>query len=155
MRAMAEGAPLVHRSGNLLAHKHVSRGDAAGAIARSKHVIHGKFSTPYTEHAFLEPECAVSYMDGDCVRILSTDQGAYDTQHETAPMLDLSFEKVKVQNQLVGGGFGGKEDVTVQHLSALVAYLTGRPCKMKLTRAESILIHPKRHPMDMDFHSGL
>ena len=152
--AMAEGAPLVHRSGNLLAHKHVSRGDAAGAIAKSKHVISGKFSTPYTEHAFLEPECAVSYMDGDSVRILSTDQGAYDTQHETAPMLDLPFEKVKVQNQLVGGGFGGKEDVTVQHLSALVAYLTGRPCKMKLTRAESILIHPKRHPMDMEFTLG-
>ena len=102
--AMAEGAPLVHRSGNLLAHKHVSRGDAAGAIAGSKYVLHGKFSTPYTEHAFLEPECAVSYMDGDCVRILSSDQGTYDTQHETAPMLDLPFEKVKVQNQLVGGG---------------------------------------------------
>ena len=152
--AMAEGAPLVHRSGNLLAHKHVSRGDAAGAIARSKYVVSGKFSTPYTEHAFLEPECAVSYLDGDCVRILSSDQGTYDTQHETAPMLDLPFEKVKVQNQLVGGGFGGKEDVTVQHLSALVALLTGRPCKMKLTRAESILVHPKRHPMDMDFTLG-
>ena len=152
--AMAEGAPLVHRSGNLLAHKHVSRGDAAGAIEKSKYVVSGKFSTPYTEHAFLEPECAVSYLDGDCVRILSSDQGTYDTQHETAPMLDLPFEKVKVQNQLVGGGFGGKEDVTVQHLSALVALLTGRPCKMKLTRAESILVHPKRHPMDMDFTLG-
>ena len=69
-------------------------------------------------------------------------------------MLDLPFEKVKVQNQLVGGGFGGKEDVTVQHLSALVALLTGRPCKMKLTRAESILIHPKRHPMEMEFTLG-
>ena len=55
---------------------------------------------------------------------------------------------------LVGGGFGGKEDVTVQHLSALVAYLTKRPVKMKLTRAESILIHPKRHPMEMEFAMG-
>lgn len=152
--AMAEDAPLVHRSGNLLAHKHVSRGDAAGAIAKSAHVVSGKFSTPYTEHAFLEPECAVSYPDGDSIRVLSSDQGTYDTQHETAPMLGLPMEKVKVQNQLVGGGFGGKEDVTVQHLSALAAMLTGRPCKMKLSRAESILVHPKRHPMDMEFTLG-
>jgi len=152
--AMAKDAPLVHHGGNLLAHKHVSRGDASGAIARSAHVLSGRFSTPCTEHAFLEPECAVSYPEGDCIRILSSDQGTYDTLHETAPMLGLPMERVKVQNQLVGGGFGGKEDVTVQHLSALAAMLTGRPCKMKLTRAESILVHPKRHPMDMDFTLG-
>lgn len=152
--AMADGAPLVHQTGNLMAHKHVSRGDALGAIAKSAHVLQAKFYTPHTEHAFLEPECAVAYMDGDSVRILSSDQGTYDTQHETAPMLGLPFEQVKVRNQLVGGGFGGKEDVTVQHLAALVTLLTGRPCKMKLTRAESILVHPKRHPMDMAFTLG-
>ncbi len=152
--AMAEGAPLVHSSGNLLAHKHIQRGDAAGAIAKSAHVITRTFTTPYTEHAFLEPECAVAYPDGDGVMILSTDQGAYDTQHETAPMLGLPAEKVKVKNLLVGGGFGGKEDVTVQHHAALVAYLTKRPVKCKLTRAESLLIHPKRHPMEMEFTLG-
>ena len=64
-------------------------------------------------------------------------------------MLGIPAEKVRIVNKLVGGGFGGKEDVTVQHLSALVAFLTKRVCKCKLTRAESILIHPKRHPMDM------
>ena len=154
--AMAPDAPQLHadRPGNILAHKHVSRGDAEGAIARSAHVISRHFSTPYTEHAFLEPECAVSYPEGDGVHILSTDQGTYATQHETAPMLNLPPEKVKVENMLVGGGFGGKEDVTVQHLSALVALLTGRPCKMKLTRPESLLVHPKRHPMEMDFTLG-
>ena len=152
--AMAYDAPLVHRSGNLFAHKHIQRGNAALAIARSKHVLTRRFYTPYTEHAFLEPECAVAYPDGDGVMILSTDQGAYDTQHETAPMLGLPFEKVKVKNMLVGGGFGGKEDVTVQHLAALVAYLTKRPVKCKLSRAESILIHPKRHPMEMEFAIG-
>ena len=152
--AMAYDAPLVHRSGNLLAHKHIQRGNAALAIARSKHVITRRFYTPYTEHAFLEPECAVAFPDGDGVMILSTDQGAYDTQHETAPMLGLPPEKVKVKNMLVGGGFGGKEDVTVQHLAALVAYLTKRPVKCKLSRAESILIHPKRHPMEMEFAIG-
>ena len=152
--AMAYDAPLVHRSGNLLAHKHIQRGNAALAIARSKHVITRSFTTPYTEHAFLEPECAVAYPDGDGVMILSTDQGAYDTQHETAPMLGLPVEKVKVRNMLVGGGFGGKEDVTVQHHAALVAYLTKRPVKVKLSRAESLLIHPKRHPMEMEFSMG-
>ncbi|MDE7261457.1 MAG: selenium-dependent xanthine dehydrogenase [Oscillospiraceae bacterium] len=152
--AMLPDAPQVHKSGNLLAHKHIQRGNAALAIARSKHVLTRQFYTPYTEHAFLEPECAVAYPDGDGVMILSTDQGAYDTQHETAPMLGLPLEKVKVKNLLVGGGFGGKEDVTVQHHAALVAYLTKRPVKCKLTRAESLLIHPKRHPMEMEFAMG-
>ena len=152
--AMLPDAPLVHRDGNLLAHKHIQRGIPAEAIAKSKHVLTQRFTTPWTEHAFLEPECAVAYPDGDGVMILSTDQGAYDTQHETMGMLGLPAEKVKVRNCLVGGGFGGKEDVTVQHHAALVAYLTKRPVKVKLTRAESLLIHPKRHPMEMEFSIG-
>ena len=152
--AMLPDAPLVHKSGNLLAHKHIQRGNPAEAIAKSKHVLTQRFSTPWTEHAFLEPECAVAYPDGDGVMVLSTDQGAYDTQHEIMGMLGLPAELVKVQNQLVGGGFGGKEDVTVQHHAALIAYLAKRPVKVKLTRAESILIHPKRHPMEMEFSLG-
>ncbi|WP_295860113.1 selenium-dependent xanthine dehydrogenase [uncultured Oscillibacter sp.] len=152
--AMLPDAPLVHQSGNLLAHKHIQRGNPAEAIARSKYVLTQRFSTPWTEHAFLEPECALAYPEDGGVVILSTDQGAYDTQHETMGMLGLPAEKVKVKNMLVGGGFGGKEDVTVQHHAALVAYLTKRPVKVKLTRAESILIHPKRHPMEMEFSLG-
>ena len=152
--AMQPDAPLVHRSGNLLAHKHIQRGNAALAIARSAHVLTQRFSTPFTEHAFLEPECAVAYPDGDGVMILSSDQGVYDTQHETMRMLGLPPELVKVRNMLVGGGFGGKEDVSVQHHAALVAYLTKRPVKVKLSRAESILVHPKRHPMEMEFAVG-
>ena len=152
--AMLPDAPLVHKEGNLLAHKHIQRGNPAMAIAKSKHILTQRFSTPWTEHAFLEPECAVAYPDEDGVMVLSTDQGAYDTQHEIMGMLGLSAEKVKVRNCLVGGGFGGKEDVTVQHHAALIAYLTKRPVKVKLTRAESILIHPKRHPMEMEFALG-
>lgn len=152
--AMLPNAPLVHRSGNLLAHKHIQRGNAALALAKSKHVLTRTFHTPWTEHAFLEPECAVARPDGDGVLILSSDQSVYDTQHETMGMLGLPAEQVKVRNMLVGGGFGGKEDVTVQHLAALAAYLTKRPVKVKLSRAESILIHPKRHPMEMEFALG-
>ena len=152
--AMDPHAPLVHPEGNLLAHKHIQRGFPAEAIAKSRHIITERFSTPWTEHAFLEPECAVAYPENGHITILTTDQGAYDTQHETAPMLGLPMEQVWVQNMLVGGGFGGKEDVTVQHHAALVAYLTGRPVKIKLSRAESLLIHPKRHPMDIEISMG-
>ena len=155
--AMAEDAPKVHDSEkeNLLAHWHVHRGNAEEAIKNSKYVLTDKFHTPWTEHAFLEPECAVAMPDGeDGVLVYSTDQGVYDTQHECMALLGLPAEKVKVRNKLVGGGFGGKEDVTVQHHAAMIAYLTKRPVKVKLTRAESILIHPKRHPMDMEFTLG-
>ena len=153
--AMQPDAPKVHEEGNLLGHTHVDRGDAEKAIAKSDFVLSEHFTTPWTEHAFLEPECAVSVpMDDGGVKIYSTDQGVYDTRRETAPLLGLPEDMVRVENCYVGGGFGGKEDVTVQHLSALVAYLTKRPCKMKLTRDESIKVHPKRHPMDIEMTIG-
>ena len=150
--AMEEGTPQLHPGGNLLAQRYVRRGNADEAIRHAPHVISGHFSTPFTEHAFLEPECAVAEPWGNGgVQIYCSDQSVYDTQHEICPMLGLQPEQVRVENRLVGGGFGGKEDVVVQHHAALIAYLTKRPVKVKLTRAESILIHPKRHPMDMDF----
>ena len=152
--AMKEDAPQVHGSGNLLAHKHVSRGNAKEAIANAKYVYTEEFHTPWTEHAFLEPECAIAMPYEDGVLIYSTDQGTYATQHECSEMLGLPSEKVRVVNKLVGGGFGGKEDMSVQHHASLAAYLLKRPVKVKLTRQESILIHPKRHPMDMKFTVG-
>ena len=153
--AAAEGAPLVfdEETTNVQAYKHVSRGNAEEAIGKAAHVISHHFETPWTEHAFLEPECAVAYIDDDGdVMIISTDQSAYCTLHESSLM--LGTDKVKCQNALVGGGFGGKEDMTVQHLAALITYLTRRPVKVRLTRAESLLIHPKRHHFEMDFTMG-
>lgn len=153
--AAAEGAPLVfdEETTNVQAYKHVSRGNAEEAISKAAHVISHHFETPWTEHAFLEPECAVAYIDDDGdVMIISTDQSAYCTFHESSLM--LGTDKVKCQNALVGGGFGGKEDMTVQHLAALITYLTRRPVKVRLTRAESLLIHPKRHHFEMDFTMG-
>ena len=153
--AMREGAPLVHSDGNLLAHKHVSRGNADKAIANAKYVVSGQFHTPFTEHAFLEPETAVAEPTEDGgVQVYSSDQGVYDTRRECAALLGLPMEKVRVTNKLVGGGFGGKEDMTVQHHAALVAYLLKRPVKVSLTRKESILIHPKRHAMDTKMTMG-
>ncbi|MBR4869623.1 MAG: selenium-dependent xanthine dehydrogenase, partial [Oscillospiraceae bacterium] len=155
--AAAEGAPLVFENSesNLQAHKYVSRGDAQEAIKNAKHVIHREFSTPWTEHAFLEPECAVAYPTEDGgVMILSSDQSTHTTLHECAAMLGLDHEKCKVQNMLVGGGFGGKEDMSVQHHAGLIAHVLKVPVKVKLSRQESILVHPKRHSMKMDFTMG-
>lgn len=122
-------------------------------MKKAKHVITKHFETPWTEHAFLEPECAVAYVDDDDdVVIISTDQSAYCTYNECSLM--LGTDKVKVQNALVGGGFGGKEDMTVQHHAALLAYTTRRPVKVRLTRAESLLVHPKRHHFETDFTMG-
>lgn len=149
--ALASDAPLVHEDGNLLAHVRLKRGDAEGKIKQSKYVVTNHFSVPPTEHAFLEPECAVALMEGDTLRVYSADQGIYQTQKECAMCTGLPIEKVRVTAMMVGGGFGGKEDMSVQHHAALLAYLLKRPVKVRLSRAESILVHPKRHPMEMDF----
>ena len=118
-------------------------------------MISHHFETPWTEHAFLEPECAVAFYDEDGdVFIYSADQSAHQTRRECAPLL-LGTDKVKVQNALVGGGFEWRRryDRTA-HLAALLTYVTKKPVKVKLTRAESLLIHPKRHPFYMDMTMG-
>ncbi len=154
--AKAEGAPPVHSKGNLCQQRHVTRGDAKKALAESAYVVTETFTTPFTEHAFLEPECSVAYPLGDGVKVLSTDQGAYDTRREILIMLGWQDhpERVVVENQLIGGGFGGKEDVSVQHLAALAALRYGRPVKCRLTREESLRFHPKRHAMEGTFTVG-
>ena len=155
--ASAPGAPevIMGNRGNLQAHRHVVRGNADEAIKHSKYVLHEKFETPWTEHAFLEPECCVALpLENGGVKLLTTDQSAHTTQHECSAMLGVDFAHCQVENMLVGGGFGGKEDMSVQHHAALITYVTGLPVKVKLSRAESLLIHPKRHPFWMDFTMG-
>ena len=152
--AMAEDAPPVHSGGNLCQQRHVKRGDAEAALARSKYKVSAHFETPFTEHAFLEPECAVAFPYREGIKVLSSDQGAYDTRREIAIMFGWDPEKIVVENQLVGGGFGGKEDVSVQHLAALAAWHVKRPVKVKLSRHESICFHPKRHAMKAYFTLG-
>ena len=165
--AKAPDAPIIHESFNAFGNhvvlkdnvcqsRHVTRGNAAEALKRSAHVVTKTFETPFTEHAFLEPECAVAEPYKNGVKIYSTDQGAYDTRQEVAHMFGWDDEKdrVVVQTMLVGGGFGGKEDVTVQHISALAAYIYKRPIKCKFTRQESLNFHPKRHYMRGTFTLG-
>ena len=152
--AMAPDAPKVHSGGNLCQSRHVTRGNAKDALKASAFTVTKSFSTPFTEHAFLEPECAVAFPYKDGVKILSADQGVYDTRKETAIMFGWEPERIVVENQLVGGGFGGKEDVSVQHIAARAAWIYKRPVKARLSRQESIRFHPKRHAMEGTFTLG-
>ena len=142
--ARAADAPSLHPNGNLCQQRHVTRGDARAALAQSKYVVTQSYRTPFTEHAFLEPECAVAFPYKDGVKVYTSDQGVYDTRKEISIMLGWEPERIVVENKLVGGGFGGKEDVSVQHLAV----------KAKLTRQESINFHPKRHYMEGTFTLG-
>ena len=152
--AMREDAPKIHESGNLCQSRHVTRGDAKAALAASKYVVSETYETPFTEHAFMEPECAVAFPYKDGVKVYTSDQGVYDTRREISIMLAWEPERIVVENKLVGGGFGGKEDVSVQHLAALAAVKTGLPVKVKFSRQESIRFHPKRHAMKGTFTLG-
>ena len=152
--AMADDAPRLHPNGNLCQQRHVTRGDAKAALAGSKYVVTQSYRTPFTEHAFLEPECAVAFPYKDGVKVYTSDQGVYDTRKEISIMLGWEPERIVVENKLVGGGFGGKEDVSVQHLAVLAALKVNRPVKVRLTRQESINFHPKRHYMEGTFTLG-
>ena len=149
--ALADGAPLVHADGNIVSREHLVRGRADEIIAKSKYVVTNHYSLPFTEHAFLEPETAVAVVEaGGTVHVYSGDQGVYQTMRECAEALGLPAEKVRVTAKMVGGGFGGKEDMSVQHYAAILAYLTKRPVMVTLSRAESIRVHPKRHAMEIE-----
>ena len=152
--ARAADAPILHPGGNLCQQRHVTRGDARAALAQSKYVVTQSYRTPFTEHAFLEPECAVAFPYKDGVKVYTSDQGVYDTRKEISILLGREPERIVVENKLVGGGFGGKEDVSVQHLAVLAALRVNRPVKAKLTRQESINFHPKRHYMEGTFTLG-
>ncbi len=149
--ALSEEAPKIHEKGNILSHEVLKRGNADEVIAKSKYKVTRRYSTPFTEHAFLEPESALAVREGDGVTIYTSTQGAYDVQRECSELLGLPKEKVRAIVKLVGGGFGGKEDMSVQHHAALLAWYTNKPVKVTLTRQESIIVHPKRHPMEMEF----
>lgn len=154
--AMQKDAAKVHESGNLCQSRHVTRGDAKKALEESAYTVTEVFKTPFSEHAFLEPEAALAMPYKKGVKVYSTDQGIYDTRAEIAHMFKgvLDPEQIVVQNMTIGGGFGGKEDVSVQHLCALAAYTLQKPVKMVFSRDESLAFHPKRHLMIGKFTLG-
>ena len=148
--AMAEDAPKIHEKGNLLFHQTLTRGDADKAIAESKHVVTHTYSTPATEHAYLEPESATATPTEDGVHLYTSSQSVYDEQREVSRLLGLKPEQVRVTSTLVGGGFGGKEDMSVQHHAGLLAYVLQKPVQVTLARQESIYVSTKRHAMEIE-----
>lgn len=165
--AEAEGAPLIHEEGyeqfgrfvkptnNVFDHEVVNRGNADEAIKNSKYVSHYVFDLPVQEHAFMEPETAVAMPHGDDgIYLISGGQGVYDELHEVSSYLGIPQEKLICHSAYVGGGFGGKEDMSVQHQAALCAYLLKRPVKLSFSRQESLNYHPKRHAMIIDVTMG-
>jgi selenium-dependent xanthine dehydrogenase len=155
-RALAEGARQVNpRHPNLLGHSAVRRGDADAALKASAHVVDGRWTTQRIEHLFLEPESALCEpLPGGRLRLFTQGQGIFDDRRQVARFLGLREDQLHVELVSNGGAFGGKEDLSVQSQTALLAWLTGAPVKLTLSREESIRIHPKRHPMGLDYTVG-
>ncbi len=152
--ALAPGAPAVHPGGNLLDVCAFSRGDVDDALAASAHVLEETFTTQRIEHAFLEPESALAIPSEGGIRILSQGQGVHEDRRQIAAILGLEEEQVEVELVTNGGAFGGKEDLLAQGHAALAAQVVGAPVRIDLTREQSLLMHPKRHPLEMHYTIG-
>ncbi|MFQ5706938.1 MAG: selenium-dependent xanthine dehydrogenase [bacterium] len=152
--AMKNDSPRVHENGNVLSTTSIKRGDVAAALANSDYVVHGRYQTQTVEHGFLEPESCIARPWYDGVEVFSQGQGVYEDQRQIAKILNLPLEKVKVVLVPNGGAFGGKEDLSIQGHTALFSFLLKRPVKTTLTRDESMRMHPKRHPLWMDYTVG-
>lgn len=172
-----------HPESNLLSTAKINRGDdVEQALANSAHVIHESFETQRIEHLFLEPEACIAIPgkwfgenpppaeNGCCsklrygafegpeggsdLHVLSQSQGVFDDRRQIASLLGLTLDNVTVELVSNGGGFGGKEDLSIQGQTALLSWLTGKPVKITLTRMESVRLHPKRHPIWMEYWVG-
>lgn len=144
--AAAPGAPRVHDDGNLLKEMQVKRGDVDAAFAQCAVVLERDYTTPFVEHAFIEPESGFGIPDADGgVTVQIANQAAWDTRRELAAILDMPVDKVRVVQLPAGGAFGGKTDVAIERFLALGALKTGRTVKITLTRPESLIAHAKRH----------
>ena len=179
IEAAKPDSPLVHEDrteGNLLRHIKVNKGDIEAGFAAADTIIDQTYRTPATEHLFLEPECSIGVPAGyrpdnfggicdasaargetarhDKTTIYVGSQIPYQDREQAAATLGVEPESVRVVATLMGGGFGGKEDVTGQIHVALLAEKTQRPVKMLYSRQESLLVHPKRHATVIRIRTG-
>lgn len=146
VQAYEPGAPALHENGNLLKHIKVRKGDVASGFEQSEIILENTFHTQITDHAFLEPECSIANPTPDGrMEIYVGSQIPYADREQVARALSVPQEQVRIIGQLMGGGFGGKEDITGQIHAALLANATGKPVKVLYDRHESLLVHPKRH----------
>ncbi len=141
------------RDGNLLITGRVVAGDDL-ALEGAAHKVEGAFTTSYVEHAYIEPEAGCAWMDGDTLVIQACTQAPVMDRDDTALVLGLAPEKVRIIPAAAGGGFGSKLDVSLQPLIGLVTLITGQPCRMVYTRRESMMSTTKRHPGEMTAQIG-
>jgi xanthine dehydrogenase molybdenum-binding subunit len=146
VQARQSDAPQLHAKGNLLKHIKVRKGDMARGFAESDVILEHTFHTPMMEHAFLEPECSIAVPTADGrLEIYVASQIPYQDRTQAARVLGWAEDRIRIVGQLMGGGFGGKEDIAGQIHAALLSNATGRPVKLLFDRHESLLVHPKRH----------
>lgn len=155
VEAMKDDAPKVHGDSNIIFHYKLRTGDLEEGFKNCAAIAEHTYSTHMQEHAFLQPEAGISYVeeDGTLVVAVATQYPHYDRE-EIALTLNLEEEKVKIINTNIGGAFGAREDITMQIHLALAANTLKRPVKVIFDREESILAHSKRHPMVMKYKTG-
>ncbi|HUZ52118.1 MAG TPA: xanthine dehydrogenase family protein molybdopterin-binding subunit [Streptosporangiaceae bacterium] len=152
--ALADGAPAVHEQGNLLGEWRIDTGDVTAAFDGADVVVSGSYETQFVDHAYLEPEAGVGWIDDDGVLTLRVATQVVEHYRDVARILGVAESKVRVIAPYVGGGFGGKEDMTVEPYLALAVMRTRRPVRMQWTRQESLLARPKRHRMRLRYSTA-
>ena len=146
VQARSPEVDAIHPDGNLLKHIKVRKGDLEGGFEAADIILEHTFHTPTTDHAFIEPECSLARLTPEGrMEIYVGSQIPYSDRSQVAKALGWPVEQVRIIGMLIGGGFGGKEDITGQIHAALLTYATGRPVKVLYDRHESLLVHPKRH----------
>jgi aldehyde oxidoreductase len=150
--ALAPGAPLLHaeRPDNILITGRVARGDVVSAHAKAAVEVEGTFRTSFVEHAYIEPEAGYARRVGDRIEIVACTQTPYMDRDEIALILGIRPDQVRIVPTAVGGGFGGKLDLSLQPLIATAAWLLRRPVRCIYTRPESMTSTTKRHPSTID-----
>ena len=147
--AMKPGAPRIHEhigDSNICVHYKIRRGNVAEAFKYSDVIVEGEYRTPVQEHAYLQPEAGLAYIDeAGLITIVCGGQWTHEDQHQVAHSLGMPDEKIRVVYPAIGGAFGGREDMSVQIVLALAAWKLNRPVRIIWTRQESMIGHGKRH----------
>jgi CO/xanthine dehydrogenase Mo-binding subunit len=151
--ARADGAPQVHEVGNTLVSWQIRCGDAAAALAAADVVVEGEYRSQHVEHAYLEPEAGVGWVENGVLTLRVSTQ-VIEHAVTIARILQVPQSKVRVIAAYMGGGFGGKEDMTVEPYLALLVWHTRRPVRMIWDRQESLVGSTKRHPFIMRYRTG-
>ena len=152
--ALKPGAPQVNpKHENLLSTTRYARGEIIKTLEAAPQGVVGMWTTQRIEHLFLEPEaCLAKPLPDGRLHVVSQGQGIFDDRRQIASVLGIAQERIYIELAPNGGAFGGKEDMTIQAQTALLAYLTGRPVRIELSREDSIRMHPKRHPLRMHYY---